>query len=71
MDIILCIKKEIYPHEIRFGIGIGAITTQINHEFALGADGPSYHKARNCIETLKKVGETKGGCIYRYHNWNR
>lgn len=55
MDIILCIKKEIYPHEIRFGIGIGAITTQINHEFALGADGPSYHKARNCIETLKKL----------------
>lgn len=55
MDIILYIKKEIYPYEIRFGIGIGAITTQINHEVSLGADGPGYHKARNSIETLKKL----------------
>lgn len=55
IEILLYIKNEIYPYEIRFGIGMGAITTKINKEFALGADGPGYYKARNSIEALKKL----------------
>ena len=39
--------------EIRIGIGIGEITTEINSEMAIGADGPGYYKAREAIEKLK------------------
>lgn len=53
IEIITYIKKEIYPVKVRFGIGIGAITTKINPEVSLGADGPCYHKARAAIEALK------------------
>lgn len=53
MDIIQYIKKEAYPVQIRFGIGVGAITTNINYEISIGADGPGYYKARDCIEELK------------------
>lgn len=48
------IQREMYPVEIRFGFGVGAITTEINPEMAIGADGPGYYKARNAIEFLKK-----------------
>lgn len=39
--------------EIRFGIGVGEITTSINKEIAIGADGPAYYNAREAIETVK------------------
>ena len=55
MDIILYIKKELYPQKIRIGIGIGTITTNINKDISIGADGPGYHKARESIENLKKM----------------
>jgi len=48
------IQRKMYPIEIRFGIGVGAITTEINPEMAIGADGPGYYKARSAIEFLKK-----------------
>lgn len=52
--IIEAIKIKMYPVEIRFGVGIGEITTDINSEMALGADGPGYYKAREAIELLKE-----------------
>ena len=54
LNIVEEIQRKMYPVEIRFGIGVGAITTEINPELAIGADGPSYHRARNAIEFLKK-----------------
>jgi len=48
------IQREMYPVEIRFGLGIGAITTDINSEMAIGADGPGYYKARQAIDFLKQ-----------------
>jgi len=54
MEIIEEIQREMYPVEIRFGVGIGPITTDINSEMAIGADGPAYHKAREAIEFLKE-----------------
>lgn len=48
------IQSKMYPIEIRFGIGVGAITTEINSEMSIGADGPGYYKARDAIEFLKK-----------------
>ena len=47
------IQRKMYPIEIRFGIGVGAITTEINPEMAIGADGPGYYKARKAILFLK------------------
>lgn len=63
MEIIQYIKKESYPIKIRFGIGIGAITTDINSEISIGADGPGYYKARDSIEQLK-VLEKKNESTY-------
>lgn len=54
LNIIEEIQRKMYPIEIRFGIGVGAITTDINFEMAIGADGPGYYKARYAIEFLKK-----------------
>lgn len=54
MHIIQEIQREMHPVEIRFGIGVGPITTDINVEMAIGADGPGYYKARQAIEFLKE-----------------
>lgn len=48
------IKIEMYPVRLRFGVGIGPITTDIQTEMALGADGPGYYRAREAIEVLKE-----------------
>ena len=52
-NIIEYIQQEMYPVAIRFGIGIGEITTDIISEMAIGADGPGYYNAREAIEELK------------------
>lgn len=54
LDIIEEIQMEMYPVQIRFGIGVGEITTNINSEMAIGADGPGYYKARAAIENIKQ-----------------
>lgn len=53
-NIIEEIQREMFPVQIRFGIGVGTITTDINPEMAIGADGPCYYKARAAIEFLKR-----------------
>ena len=53
LQIIQEIKMRLYPVELRFGIGAGEITTEINTEMALGADGPGFYKARTALEILK------------------
>lgn len=54
LDIIEEIKREMHPIQIRFGIGVGTITTDINSEMAIGADGPGYYNARTAIEMIKQ-----------------
>ncbi|MBN2853102.1 MAG: hypothetical protein JXQ23_10250 [Clostridia bacterium] len=58
MKLTLEIERKMFPVKIRFGIGVGAITTDVNKEMSLGADGPGYYNARNAIEYLK-VNEKK------------
>ncbi len=53
MRIVSEIEMKMYPVQIRFGIGIGKITTDINSEIPLGADGPAYYHARKMIEAIK------------------
>ncbi len=54
LHIIQEIKMRLYPVELRYGIGIGKIVTDINSEMALGADGPGYYNARNAMETVQQ-----------------
>ncbi len=44
------ISYKMYPVKIRFGIGLGVISTNINYEKSLGSDGPAYWRARAAIE---------------------
>lgn len=53
IQIILEIERDMYPVKIRFGVGVGEITTAINPQMAIGADGPAYYCARNAVEYLK------------------
>lgn len=59
MQIISMIQNALYPVEIRFGMGIGTISTDINWEMSIGADGPAYYKAREAIDFLKKNEKRK------------
>jgi hypothetical protein len=58
MNIIAEIERRMFPTLIRFGIGIGEITTDINKEMSIGADGSAYYMARSAVEYLKS-GEKK------------
>ena len=53
LRIIKELEREMFPVQFRFGIGIGAITTDINYEMSIGADGPGYYFARKAIDHLK------------------
>ena len=54
LEIIKYIQREIYPIKLRFGVGIGNGSTLINHEAAIGADGPAFYAAREMIEFLRE-----------------
>jgi len=47
----------ILPTKVRFSLGLGAITTDLNPAQALGMDGPAFYNARNGINKLKKQGD--------------
>lgn len=50
--IINYIQRKMYPIKLRFGVGIGEISTEINREAAIGADGPAFYAARNMIDDI-------------------
>ena len=54
LEIIKYIQREIFPIKLRFGVGIGNVSTLINHEAAIGADGPAFYAAREMIEFLRE-----------------
>lgn len=63
MNIISRIEGRLDPVKLRFGIGVGEITTKINPYMAIGADGPGYHKARAAIEYLKENEKRKQSSV--------
>jgi len=63
LRIISEIEQALYPIRIRFGIGIGKITTEIDPERAIGADGPGYYMARNAIDFLKENDKRKQAAL--------
>ncbi len=56
------VEKSMAPIELRFGIGVGTIDTDINMERSSEIDGPAYHRARRMIEQIRrsKSQYTKG-----------
>lgn len=56
LDIITVIAA-LAPIQIRFSLGIGAISTDINPDQAIGMDGPAFYHARAGIDRLKKTGQ--------------
>lgn len=59
IQIISRIESRMHPVKLRFGIGVGEITTEINPHMAIGADGPGYYRARAAIEYLKENEKKK------------
>ncbi len=53
---IITIMLALYPEQVRFSIGAGAIDTPINKQQAIGMDGPAFYLARKGIEHLKATG---------------
>jgi hypothetical protein len=51
----LRIEAAMEPVAIRFAMGLGIISTDIQHDTALGMDGPAFHRARAAMEQLKKT----------------
>ena len=51
---VFSILAEMHPVEIRFGVGLGELTTPVNAKQALGMDGPAFHRARATITALKE-----------------
>lgn len=59
MPILFEIERRVYPIKIRIGVGIGDITTDINRDISIGADGPGYYNARKAINCLKEDEKRK------------
>ncbi|MBB6630720.1 SatD family protein [Clostridium algidicarnis] len=53
MNIICEVEMAMTPIELRFGIGIGEISTDINFDNSLEIDGPAYHRARKMIKEIE------------------
>lgn len=54
LNVIEDIQAAMYPVRIRFGIGIGAVTTVIDPSKTREIDGSCYYNARNAIDYLKQ-----------------
>ena len=50
MEIVDEIRFRVYPLKLRFGIGVGSMSTEILHDVSMGSDGPAYWAAREAIE---------------------
>lgn len=53
-ECIVRIEAAMEPAAIRFAVGLGIISTDIQRDTALGMDGPAFHAARAAMEQLKK-----------------
>ncbi len=53
--LLVRIKLRLWPITVRFGVGLGEITTRIDPAASIGADGPAYHMARAMITEVKRA----------------
>jgi hypothetical protein len=64
LEMIDRIKFEMKPVEIRFGIGLGDIVTEIDRNQSLGADGPAYWNAREAILNVEENNDYDTSKVY-------
>ena len=53
-EVIQEIMERMAPTRMRFGVGIGQMSTHFEKHTAIGADGQPYWSARKMLDTLKK-----------------
>lgn len=53
---VVQVMADLHPVRARFAIGVGALSTRLNPEQALGMDGPAFHLARAALTQLKESG---------------
>jgi hypothetical protein len=51
-QILDVITFTLYPGKLRYGVGIGRVTTEINYKNSLENDGPAYWAARKAINHI-------------------
>ena len=56
-QIIDRINFAMQPYQVRFGLGLGEILTDINPEQSIGADGPAYWHARKAINYIHQKND--------------
>jgi hypothetical protein len=54
LDLLTAILELARPDEVRFGLGVGALSTGLKPQ-ALGMDGPCFHRARAAIERTRSL----------------
>lgn len=54
LSILFQIELKLAPMEVRMGVGLGDVETQINPDNSLVNDGSCYHRARAMIEQIEK-----------------
>ncbi len=53
-SIIHRFEIDLHPVQIRFGLGLGNISTPLNTQAAIGMDGSAFHHARTAIEQARQ-----------------
>jgi hypothetical protein len=56
-DDMVQILAALHPVRVRFCLGLGEISTELNRDQALGMDGPAFYRARDGIDRLKDSGD--------------
>ena len=63
-QIIDTLRSELTPTQLRFGIGLGEILTDIDPLQSIGADGPAYWNARSAINLVHQKNDYGNTQIY-------
>ena len=63
-QIIDTLRSELTPTQLRFGIGLGEIVTEIDPLQSIGADGPAYWNARAAINFVHQKNDYGSTQIY-------
>ena len=63
-QIIDILRSELTPTQLRFGIGLGEIVTDIDPLQSIGADGPAYWNARAAINLVHQKNDYGNTQIY-------
>ena len=55
MDVIYEINTSLHPIAVRYGVGVGEISTDMNPDMAICADWPAFYSARKALEDVKQT----------------